>query len=354
MGSQGGSSVVVVGAGVFGLTTAVRLAEAGLRVRVIASVTPGSTASGVAAGMLAPAFETALDPPGDDSLALMLAGRDHWPALATRLGLALDRSGAVATGPDGWMAKLETRLSSAGLRPRWVARPDLEAWAPGVNPTFSRGLLSQEDWRIEPRAALAALASRLKVLGGRIERGVLSQDAARALSEPLVLATGMDRSLVRLAPELACLRPIKGQILHRGDMPGPTGVIRSEGVYALSSGRDLLAGATMEDGREDLSADRSAQAGLRSAIRRLFPDLPASGWRTRVGVRSASPDGLPLAGRSARSGVFLAVGARRNGWLLAPLVADIVTASVTGEDGGPWGRRLDPSRFVPGAGEVQP
>jgi glycine oxidase len=44
--------------------------------------------------------------------------------------------------------------------------------------------------------------------------------------------------------------------------------------------------------------------------------------------------------------VFLAVGARRNGWLLAPLVADIVTAAVTGKDGGPWASRLDPSRFT--------
>jgi glycine oxidase len=41
----------------------------------------------------------------------------------------------------------------------------------------------------------------------------------------------------------------------------------------------------------------------------------------------------------------LAVGARRNGWLLAPLVARTVAAYVAGEDPGPHAARLDPRRF---------
>ena len=346
MSAQGGSSIVVVGAGVFGLTTAVRLAEAGLKVRVIAGAPPGETASGVAAGMLAPAFETALDPPGGASLPLMLAARDLWPALAARLGVALDRSGAVAAGAAGWLDDLEVRLATLGLRPEAVGRADLEAWAPGVNPAFARGLLCREDWRIEPRLALAALGSRLVELGGRVDHEVLSAEAALAIETPLVLATGIDQRLSRLAPELAFLEPIKGQILHRNDRSGPARVIRTAGAYALASGGGLLAGATMEAGRADRIPNRGAQAGLRSSIAGLFPGLPAAGWRTRVGVRAASPDGLPLAGYSSEPGVFLAVGARRNGWLLAPLVADIVTAAVTGKDGGQWASRLDPSRFA--------
>lgn len=346
MGALGGSSIVVVGAGVFGLATAVRLAEAGLRVRVIAGAAPATTASGVAAGMLAPAFETALDPPGEDSLGLLLSGRDLWPGLAARLGVTLDRSGAVAAGPGDWLEGVGSRLSALGLRPDAVGRGELDAWSPGVNPAFARGLLCREDWRIEPRLALAALGSRLAELGGRVDHEVLSAEAALAIETPLVLATGIDQRLSRLAPELAVLEPIKGQILHRNDRPGPARVIRTEGAYVLASGGGLLAGATMEAGRADRIPDRGAQAGLRSSIAGLFPGLPTAGWRTRVGVRAASPDGLPLAGYSGREGLFLAVGARRNGWLLAPLVADIVTAAVTGKDGGPWASRLDPSRFA--------
>jgi glycine oxidase len=43
--------------------------------------------------------------------------------------------------------------------------------------------------------------------------------------------------------------------------------------------------------------------------------------------------------------VLLAVGARRNGWLLAPLVAQVVAAYVASDDPGPFAARLDPRRF---------
>jgi glycine oxidase len=56
---------------------------------------------------------------------------------------------------------------------------------------------------------------------------------------------------------------------------------------------------------------------------------------TEVGVRASTPDGLPLVGWSATPGVMLAVGARRNGWLLAPLVADLVAAYLKGDNPGP-------------------
>jgi glycine oxidase len=64
-----------------------------------------------------------------------------------------------------------------------------------------------------------------------------------------------------------------------------------------------------------------------------------------AGVRAATPDGLPMAGWSEAPGVALAAGPRRNGWLVAPLVARIVSACVTGRDAGPHAARLDPARF---------
>jgi glycine oxidase len=214
-------------------------------------------------------------------------------------------------------------------------------------------LLTPEDWRIEPQAALQAMAGRLHDLGGTLEIGTFTLQDLEAAASPVVLATGVDRRLEGRVPELACLSPIKGQILWRPGPSPPVGVIRTPGAYLLGSGGGLLAGATMEAGRSDLAADLEAQVELRGALADAFPSLATEGWVTRVGVRAASPDGLPLAGASVRPGVFLAVGARRNGWLLAPLVAEIVTAAVTGEDGGRWAPRLDPSRFAPGAGEVQ-
>jgi glycine oxidase len=294
----------------------------------------------------------ALDPPATDALDLLLAGRDLWPDLAGRLGVSLDRTGAAAIGPDPWLDGLEARLATLGLEGRPAGREEMEAIS-SVGSRFPRALLTPEDWRIEPQAALQAMAGRLHDLGGILEIGTFTLQDLEAAASPVVLATGVDRRLEGRVPELACLSPIKGQILWRPGPSPPVGVIRTPGAYLLGSGGGLLAGATMEAGRSDLAADLEAQVELRGALADAFPSLATEGWVTRVGVRAASPDGLPLAGASVRPGVFLAVGARRNGWLLAPLVAEIVTAAVTGEDGGRWAPRLDPSRFAPGAGEVQ-
>jgi glycine oxidase len=345
--------VIVVGAGVFGLATGLALAEAGMKVRLVAATPSDLTASGVAAGMLAPAFEMALDPPATDALDLLLAGRDLWPDLARELGVSLDRTGAAAIGPEAWLDGLEARLATLGLEGRTAGRAEMEAISSGLGSRFPRALLTPEDWRIEPQAALQAMAGRLHDLGGTLEIGTFTLQDLEAAASPVVLATGVDRRLEGLVPELAGLSPIKGQILWRPGPSPPVGVIRTPGAYLLGSGGGFLAGATMEAGRSDLAADLEAQVELRGALADAFPPLATEGWVTRVGVRAASPDGLPLAGASVRPGVFLAVGARRNGWLLAPLVAEIVTAAVTGEDGGRWAPRLDPSRFAPGAGEVQ-
>ena len=65
-------------------------------------------------------------------------------------------------------------------------------------------------------------------------------------------------------------------------------------------------------------------------------------------MRAATPDGLPLVGESGRPGVWLAMGARRNGWLLAPLIAQVLADQLAGGDGGPWAAAFAPGRFCPG------
>jgi glycine oxidase len=177
------------------------------------------------------------------------------------------------------------------------------------------------------------------------------RDAAvreRAAADWLVIATGADPGLADLAPELAGLTPIKGQILRFSDVRGGRISLRGEGCYAVPGVDGLAVGATMEPGRRDTTPDPAALAPLAVAAGRLFPSLAGVTFGVSVGVRAATADGLPMVGLSRTPGVILAVGARRNGWLLAPLVAEVVTACVTGRDAGPYGRRLDPGRFGPG------
>ena len=123
----------------------------------------------------------------------------------------------------------------------------------------------------------------------------------------------------------------------------PGVVVRGEGIYA-APGPEMIFGATMEAGLADAAVDEAVARPLVEAGLKLFPGLSGAAANASAGVRVATPDGLPMAGRSTE-GVMLAVGARRNGWLLAPLVAEVVAACVTGGDPGPFAVRLDPARF---------
>jgi glycine oxidase len=340
MGARG--KVTVAGAGALGLSAALALADAGFAVTVC-DPQAGGRASAVAAGMLAPAFESAVEPGGEATLGLLLAARNLWPALETRAGVALDRAGAVAVGGEAWLAQVGAGLGRLGLHPAELGRPTLEALVPRLGPGLNRALLVREDWRLEPQPALQALHRAAEGAGVtfRTERVVEWGDA-----DILVIAAGMDRSLAGLAPELAHLSPIKGQILRFMDVRGAGVSLRAEGGYAVPGSDGLAVGATMEAGRDDLKPDPVPLAPISALAARLFPQLAEATFAVSVGVRAATPDGLPMVGFSNTPGVLLATGARRNGWLLAPLIAGIVAACVTGRDPGPYAARLDPRRFA--------
>ena len=57
--------VIVLGAGVMGLTTAVCLAEQGLQVQIRTREAPSATTSAVASAMIGPSFAPADDSAGD-------------------------------------------------------------------------------------------------------------------------------------------------------------------------------------------------------------------------------------------------------------------------------------------------
>lgn len=331
-------AITVAGAGVLGLSCAIVLADAGCRVTVWDP--GGPNASSVAAGMIAPAFEAALDEVVRPHLDLLMAARDLWPGFAERTGVALDRSGALAVGDDSWLDELAAGLASLDLRPTEIGGATARALAPGLAETWGRALLTREDWRVDAPTALSALRRAAAAAGVEFRPAAMRE---RGEAEMVVLATGAHPGAAPLAPELARLAPIKGHIV-RVAAPAAGAVVRGEGIYA-SPGSGMAFGATMEEGRGDVGIDEDQGARLLDAGLRLFPGLRGAPIQMAAGVRAATPDALPLAGPSAAPGVILAAGARRNGWLLAPLVAQVVAACVTGRDPGPYAARLDPARF---------
>lgn len=335
---SGTPRVTVAGGGVLGLTTALALADAGCR--VVVADPGGPNASSVAAGMLAPVFEAVLDETARPHLDLLLAARDLWPGLAERAGIALDRSGALAVGRDAWLDGLAARFAALHERPTELGWSTADALAPGLSDAFERALFSREDWRVDAPSALSALARAAQAAGVDFAPKILR---GRGQADVLVIATGAAEGLADVAPELSALSPIKGHIV-RVAAPAVGAVVRGEGVYAVP-GAGMILGATMEPGRADAAVDEAVAAPLLVAGLKLFPGLAGAPVQIGAGVRAATPDGLPMAGVTAAGDVMLATGARRNGWLLAPLVAQVVAACVTGRDPGPHAARLDPRRF---------
>jgi glycine oxidase len=336
---SGGATVIVAGAGALGLTCALALADAGCAVTVCDPAPEAANASGVAAGMLAPAFETVLDAQAPHDLALLLAARDLWPGLAERAGVALDRSGAAAVGGETWLGDVWAGLARLGLSRAELGRMALDATAPGLSGACEHGVLTREDWRLEPRLALASLRRAALAAGVAFRAQAVRE---RGEADWLVAATGAQQAL---APELAYLAPIKGHILRVRTSEVGRMTLRGEGVYAVPATDGLSIGGTMELGVADPAVDVAKGPPLRDAGARLFPSLAQAPFELLAGVRAATPDGWPLVGASSQPGVLVAAGARRNGWLLAPLVARTIAACVTGGDPGPYAARFEPSRF---------
>ncbi|MET0274453.1 MAG: FAD-dependent oxidoreductase, partial [Phenylobacterium sp.] len=237
--------ITVAGAGALGLSTALALADEGFDVIVHDPAEPFSGASGVAAGMLAPAFEAVLDSEAAPHFGLLLAARDLWPALEARAGVALDRSGALVVGSDAWLAGVREGLIRLGLH--GIELPNAATLGPGL--AHTGGLLNREDWRLDPRAALAALRAAAEAKGVAFRREAVT---GRGEADHLIVATGAAQGL---APELGHLTPIKGHILRVAtDHPGRLS-IRGEGVYAVPAEGGLAVGATMEPGVADPAVD---------------------------------------------------------------------------------------------------
>jgi len=310
----------VIGAGVLGLSVA---AELRLRGRDVCVIDPGgANASWVAAGMIAPAMESLLDPWAADPVGravVLREARDPWPGFAERHGIELIRDGVDWIGPDA--EGVIARLAAMGFAAR---RTDAGVFCP-------------EDWRIDPVAALAGLGQGVVRLTGRVvtvqRRGEAWQltlaDGAEISARAVVLASG---TTFPDLPEQARravdqVQAIGGRLAFtkRRLVGRPA---RFVGGYAVPLGEGTVIGATMEAGGLLAEATALQDTLLERACAALgLAEIGPVEWR--MGVRGATPDGLPLTGE-VMPGLHLALAPRRNGWLMGPAVAAQTMAGIEG------------------------
>lgn len=329
--------VLVVGAGVLGLCTALELADRGHDVAVLDP--GGSNASSVAAGMVAPALESAAEDVSLERAGLLLRAARLWPAFSSRFGITLIKACSEwrGEGADDIAARLE-RLGFAIQRQ-------------------GQGVQALDDFRIDAGVALDVMAAALPhpLIKGQAHSLTASSGlwavghgCGLTYARRIVLATGASPAVPGVPASLAglidAIVPIRGQIGSREAFLSP-GVIRGRGVYIASGPETCLIGATMEEGRRDLLPDDASGRSLAQALSRLL-QRPVDGGEIqwRVGIRGATRDGLPLAGATEVAGLFVALAPRRNGWLMGPLVGRSVSDAIEGRPPQRDATALDPMR----------
>jgi glycine oxidase len=338
------TDVLVIGAGVLGLCTAVELTRRGHDVRI---VDPGEpNASAVAAGMIAPAMEAVLDGVTPLRAVLFRAGREAWDGFAADAGIEINRARTIWAGEDPSGIRESLRLLGFDT----------------IEPEPGERLVLPSEALVEPGPALAAMHRALgyPVIAGRADRieripgGWRVETSNRTLmAKAVVLATGAATAVEGLADGVTALVelvvPIRGQIGVAAAVSSEA-VMRGRGIYVAPSGDGVVIGATMGAGRRDLEPDAADGRALLSAGQALWGRRIEGPVEWRVGIRGATPDGLPMAGASGEPDLYLALAPRRNGWLLGPLVAKVVADAVRGiQDGSarsPHADALDPLRFA--------
>jgi len=350
-------SVIIVGAGAIGLMCAVRLAKAGVRVTVLEEqreeiTAYGATASAAAAGMLAPVVA---EPSPHEQIAF--ASYDLWKRWkagaawsdAVRfdgaVAIAQDSAGAAAFVSSGArLGRSVTALSPNKFR----AKTDLSA-------KVENSVFIEDEGTCDPLRTLSGLLMEARAHGVIVTHRRDVNDVARnhvstfenetfeadiVLLTPGVWATDQ---MKEAAPALKHIRAGKGQLvsvaLKRDLRPN----LRAPGFYIAQRREDVVLGSTLEMDVTNRFADAKVSETLLAAADAVLPGEVHAKGEAWAGIRAMSPDGWPLIGWSG--GYLIATGHSRNGWLLAPITAEIVTAYVMDNPIPPEWAALSPDRF---------
>jgi glycine oxidase len=244
------------------------------------------------------------------------------------------------------MAAAVTWQKGAGLRIERLDTSSVARVEPALAPVVG-GYHFPDDARVEPRALLAATRRAAEVRGARFVAATATRvlhDGARATAVRAGDVTFPARLVVVSAGSWSALldgggltegdvRPARGQMLELRAAPG---LFRGAviGADAYLSPRDdgrVLVGSTVELVGFDAEPTAAAARDLLAGAIRLSPALgDARLVRAWAGLRPHTSDELPLLGRAAYDGLVIATGHFRNGVLLAPITAEIVTALAEG------------------------
>jgi glycine oxidase len=350
-------SVVIVGSGVVGLFCAVRLAQAGARVTVLEAEREdlsvfGPGASTAAAGMLAPLGEEAS--PHD---ALAFESYDLWKRFHHGAewadGVRFD-GGVVAAASEAAASALVRRGESLKRSVEALSAATFIKRT-GLRTKVTNAVFVEDEGVADPLRVLSGLAMQARAHGVIVEysrevasvtrNSATTYEGAVYEADVILLAAGFwaAEKLAPFAPALGRVAPAKGHLVQVSLEQPLWPNLRTPDFYVAQRREDVVLGSTVEMGAFDRRVEQARIDQLLAAAGALLPDEVTPAGRSWAGIRPMSPDGWPMIGPSGD--VLIAAGHSRNGWLLAPITAEIITAYVFGAEIPPAWAALSPGRF---------
>ncbi|MDG1582085.1 FAD-dependent oxidoreductase [Pseudomonas sp. GOM6] len=337
---------LIVGGGIMGMLSALRLADAGCKVCVVERGELGRESSWAGGGIVSPLYPWRYAHPVS-----VLA---HWsqasyPVLGLRL---MSLSGidpeVYATGlywldlddheqALSWASGLGVGLQVSPIGQVYQEVPALARafqralWMPGAanvrNPRLLKAL--RHALGAHPRVDLQehCEVQHLLIQAGRCVG--LSTTQGSFYAQRTVVAGGAwsARWLTHLGHDLP-VEPVKGQmILYKCADDFLPSIVLAKGRYAIPR-RDghILVGSTLEHAGFDKTPTEEALASLKASAEELLPGLAdaevVGHW---AGLRPGSPEGIPFIGEVPEyPGLWLNCGHYRNGLVLAPASCELL------------------------------
>ena len=348
------AEVIILGAGIIGLSLALELRRTGASVLVLEKSEPGREASYAAAGMLAPWGGDL--PPSLQSLAE--ASAKVYPDFVLEIE---DASGLKADLRSEGTILIPSPQQNSALPPgaAFLREAELTQLEPSLARHTKAFLI--EERSVDPRALVAGtlkaalhhgveVASGAQVQAVNPEGNVLCVSTAKTRYHANTVVNCCGAWAGQILPLTLPARPVKGQMLsvspHRQHLI--THVVRAESIYMVprSSGL-ILIGATVEDAGFDKQVNPETIAALQQAANNLVPELAdARLHEAWAGLRPATADDLPIMGETSIPGYFVATGHFRNGILLAPITAQVMAQMIQGKPPDYDLSAFSPTRFA--------
>jgi glycine oxidase len=319
--------VIVVGGGIIGTAAAWRLAQRGMSVTVIDSSRIGGEASRAGAGMLAPGGEAGPESPWARRMVeshAMYPGFVQELESASSLPIEFKICGAYEFAEDArqWHQVMQRAEKQRLLGIHSEVQAD-RLFYPG-------------DGQVKPSHVVRALVEAGKRLGirfvenspvRRIEAGAVHTGSEEFHPGRILLTAGAWAS--QLLPGAPPAFPVKGHLIGYRMAAGSLPHIERRGHHYILQRKCgfTIAGSTSETVGFDRSIDLEQVARLHAMTKRYVPGLPEEWESAWIGFRPGV-DGEPRVERWRETNIWLAYGHFRNGILLAPLTAQLLSEAV--------------------------